>query len=66
LAVSDADDWGMRTRVIVRRAPSPAIAPRTLAAALVLLAVILAGSTGVLRVSVSGEPPALTAPTTTR
>jgi hypothetical protein len=56
----------MRTRVIVRAAPGHAITPRTAAAALVLLAVILAGTTGVLRVSVSGEPPALAAPSTTR
>jgi hypothetical protein len=56
----------MRTRVIARTAPAHAITPRTAAAALVLLAVILAGTTGVLRVSVSGEPPALAAPTTTR
>jgi hypothetical protein len=56
----------MRTRVIVRKAPAHAITPRTAAAALVLLAVILAGFTDVLRVGVSGEPPALAAPTTTR
>jgi hypothetical protein len=56
----------MRTRVIARTGSTHAVTPRTALAALVLLAVILAGSTGVLRVSVSGEPPALSAPTTTR
>jgi hypothetical protein len=55
----------MRTRVIARSTTTHAITPRTAAAALVLLAVILAGTTGVLRVSVSGEPPALAVPTTT-
>jgi len=56
----------MRTREGVRTAPTHAITPRAAAAALVLLAVILAGTTGVLRVSVSGEPPALAVSTTTR
>jgi hypothetical protein len=52
--------------VLARTAPAHAATLRTIAAALVLLAVILAGTSGVLRVGVSGEPPALTAPVTTR
>lgn len=47
----------MSQRVIARPAPQPAPTLRTIAAALVLLAVILAGVSGTVRVSVSGEPP---------
>jgi len=54
-----ADNLGMSQRVIARTAPQPAPTLRTIAAALVLLAVILAGVSGTVRVNVSGEPPAL-------
>jgi hypothetical protein len=50
----------MSQRVIARTAPQPASTLRTIAAALVLLAVVLAGVSGTVRVSVSGEPPILT------
>ena len=59
---SPADDFPMRTRTATRIAARAAITPRVLAAALALLAIVLAGATGVLRMDVSGEPPALTAP----
>jgi hypothetical protein len=36
----------------------PAASTRTIAAALVLAAVVLAGSSGVVRIGTSGEPPA--------
>jgi len=49
----------MSQRVIARTATQPAPTLRTIAAALVLLAVVLAGMSGVARVNVSGEPPAL-------
>lgn len=49
----------MSQRVIARTAPQPATTLRTIAAALVLLAVVLAGMSGAARVSVSGEPPVL-------
>ncbi|MFN8629839.1 MAG: hypothetical protein U0838_05800 [Chloroflexota bacterium] len=49
----------MSQRVIARTAPQPAPTLRTIAAALVLLAVVLAGLSGTVRVNVSGEPPAL-------
>jgi hypothetical protein len=49
----------MSQRVIARTATRPAPALRTIAAALVLLAVVLAGMSGTVRVNVSGEPPAL-------
>ncbi len=50
----------MSQRVIARPVPQPATSLRTIAAALVLLAVVLAGVSGTVRVSVSGEPPVLT------
>ena len=56
----------MSKRAIARTAPMPATTLRTLAAALVLLAVVLAGLSGTARVSVSGEPPALAAPAVNR
>jgi hypothetical protein len=59
-----ADHPGMSKRVIARTAPAPASTLRTIAAALVLLAVVLAGLSGAVRVGVSGEPPALVAPLT--
>ena len=65
-AAHPADDPGMRTRVIARTNPASALTLRTAAAAAVLLAVILAGSSGVLRVGVSAEPPAQMAPDTMR
>jgi hypothetical protein len=49
----------MSQRVIARTAPQPASTLRTIAAALVLLAVVLAGLSGTAHVNVSGEPPAL-------
>lgn len=52
----NADNPHMRTRAIALRKAN-AITPRTAAAALVLLAVILVGLTGTARVGVSGEPP---------
>jgi hypothetical protein len=54
----------MNKRVIARTAPEPAPTLRTIAAALVLLAVVLAGVSGAVRVGVSGEPPVLAAPLT--
>jgi hypothetical protein len=54
----------MNTRTATRTAPEPAPTLRTIAAALVLLAVVLAGMSGAVRVGVSGEPPALVAPLT--
>jgi hypothetical protein len=54
----------MSKRVIVRTAPAPAPSLRMIAAALVLLAVVLAGLSGTVRVGVSGEPPVLVAPLT--
>ena len=50
----------MSRRVIDRAATRPAPTLHTIAAALVVLAVVLAGLSGTVRVSVSGEPPALT------
>jgi hypothetical protein len=50
----------MSQRVVVHPALQPAPTLRTIAAALVLLAVVLAGVSGTVRVSVSGEPPVLT------
>ncbi len=54
----------MNKRVIARTVPEPAPTLRTIAAALVLLAVVLAGMSGAVRVGVSGEPPAPAAPLT--
>jgi hypothetical protein len=54
----------MSTRVIARTVPEPASTLRTIAAALVLLAVVLAGVSGAVRVGVSGEPPVLVTPLT--
>jgi hypothetical protein len=54
----------MNKRAIARTAPEPALTLRTIAAALVLLAVVLAGVSGAVRVGVSGEPPALVVPPT--
>ena len=54
----------MSNRGIARTAPAPATTLRTIAAALVLLAVVLAGVSGAVRVGMSGEPPALAAPLT--
>jgi hypothetical protein len=64
-ACRPADHSSMRTRVI----PLPVthgLTLRTAAAALVLIAVILVGVSGMAQVSVSGEPPALAAPVVTR
>lgn len=55
-----ADAPHMSQRVIARTAPQPAPTLRTIAAALVLLAVVLAGVSGTVRVSVSAEPPIAT------
>ena len=55
-----AESIPMRTRTATRIAARPATL-RTIAAALALLAIVLAGTTGALRMDTSGEPPALTA-----
>lgn len=49
----------MKPHVIARTAPQPAPTLRTIAAALVLLAVVLAGLSGTARVGFSSEPPVL-------
>jgi hypothetical protein len=56
----------MRTRALARTVPFHAPTLRLVAAAAVLLAVVLAGTSGVLRVSVSADPPAMTVPITMR